>query len=864
MAEFISEQSTNTKSIWQSIQWLALMAWRDSRRSRNRLMLFASSIVLGIASLVAIDSFSENLQKSINGEAKGLIGADLLLRTRQEGIVDKSLINIMDSLGGERALEVNFVSMAAFPKPQATKLVAVRAIEGNFPFFSEIKTTPVVAAQSYKQGGAKALIDKTLGTQYDIHQGDSIKLGEQMFVIEGEVESAPGQAGITSAVAPIVFISKEYLAATKLAERGSRVNYQYYFRFADPGKNVDADIKPYEKIFKDAKIDVETVEIRKKQIGSAFQNLTNFLGLIGFVALLLGCVGVASAVHIYVKDKRPQVAILRTLGASGMQAFLIILFQIVATAFLAAAVGAALGSAIQYFLPLLLRDFLPIQNVSNDISLVAIGKGLSIGLIVSVLFALMSLLSIRNISPLRVLRASFEEGSANRDLAQWIVYTLIASSIAVFTYTQTHDPKITLGFMSVLGLMFIILAGIAKLLTIVVKRFFPSSWSYVWRQGISNLFRPNNQTLILMVSIGLGAALVMTLSFAQNLLLKQVELSGTGEQPNMILFDIQPSQKEEIKQLVNATQMPLIQEVPIVTMRLEAMDGVNVSQLMADSTVKREDWALEREYRCTYRDTLIGTETILEGSFLNKNKEKKDIIYVSLAERVSDALKAKVGTKLSFNVQGRMFETEVSDIRKVDFARVQTNFFVVFPSGVLEAAPQFHVIVTRTPSSLATLDFQKKLVDKFPNVSAIDLTSILKTVDSILGKVSFVIRFMALFSILTGMVVLVSSVALSKYQRMQESVLLRTLGASRRQVLSINAVEYLMLGALATLTGIILAVGCSWLLSTFVFKIAFQLNWLPALWVFLSVTSLTLIIGMMNSRTVLKLPPLEVLRNELG
>jgi putative ABC transport system permease protein len=847
-----------------SFSWLAIMAWRDSRRSRARLILFASSIVLGIAALVAIDSFSENLQKSINGEAKGLIGADLLLTTRQEGVVDKSILNIMDSIGGERAIEVNFVSMAAFPKVGQTKLVAVRAIEGNFPFFSQIKTIPENASKTYKNNGKKALIDRTLGTQFNIHQGDSIKLGEITFLIEGEVESAPGQSGITSTVAPVVFISKENLAATKLAERGSRVNYQYYFRFDDEKKDVDAAIKPYDKVFKDAKIDVETVETRKKQIGTAFQNLTNFLGLIGFVALLLGCVGVASAVHIYVKDKRPQVAILRTLGASGMQAFQIILIQILVTAFLAAAVGAALGSAIQYFLPILLKDFLPIQNVSNDVSLIAVVKGVTIGLIVAVLFALMSLLSIRNTSPLRVLRASFEEGSANRDLAQWMLYTLIATAIATFTYAQTKDPRITLGFMLVLGFMFLILAGIAKLLTIVVKKYFPTAWSYVWRQGISNLFRPNNQTLILMVSIGLGSALVMTLSFAQNLLLRQVALSGSGDQPNMILFDIQPLQKEGVKELVRAAGMPVIQDVPIVTMRLESMNGVKVTELLADSTVKRENWALEREYRCTYRDTMIGTEKVIEGEFLNKSKVKSDIIYVSIATRVANALQAKVGTKLSFNVQGAPIETEVSDIREVDFGRVQTNFFVVFPTGVLEPAPQFNVVVTRTGSPNQTIDFQKTLVDKYPNVSAIDLTSVLKTIDSILGKVSFVIRFMALFSILTGIVVLISSVALSKYQRMQESVLLRTLGASRRQVLSINAIEYIMLGALATLTGIILAVGCAFLLSRFVFHISFQLDWLPALWVFLGVTSLTFIIGMFNSRTVLNHPPLEVLRNELG
>ena len=228
-----------------------------------------------------------------------------------------------------------------------------------------------------------------------------------------------------------------------------------------------------------------------------------------------------------------------------------------------------------------------------------------------------------------------------------------------------------------------------------------------------------------------------------------------------------------------------------------------------------------------------------------------------------DNLKADIGSKLVFDVQGAPIETYISDVRKIEFGQLQTNFFVVFPEGVLEKAPQFHVVVTRTPNDTISADFQRSLVKQFANVSIIDLTQILKTVDTILDKVSFVIQFMALFSILTGLLVLISSVVLSKYQRIKESVLLRTLGANRSHIIRINGFEYFMLGTLSTLTGIVLSFGISWLLAKFEFEIPFTPRFLPPFIVFLAITGLTILIGMFNSRDVIQKPPLEVLRKEV-
>jgi putative ABC transport system permease protein len=238
-------------------------------------------------------------------------------------------------------------------------------------------------------------------------------------------------------------------------------------------------------------------------------------------------------------------------------------------------------------------------------------------------------------------------------------------------------------------------------------------------------------------------------------------------------------------------------------------------------------------------------------------------IGVTIADNIMKDMKAQVGAKITFNVQGALMNATVTGIRKVDFGRVQTNFLILFPSGVLENAPQFHVVITRVNSNEQSAKFQRELVKAFANVSVVDLTQVLKTVDEVLGKISFVIRFMALFSILTGLMVLISSVYLSKFQRIRESVLLRTMGANRRTILTINGLEYFWLGLLATMTGVGLSVAAAYGLSKFVFRMPFDIPLLPLFFTPLSITALVILIGLLNSRQVVRESPLEVLRQEI-
>lgn len=862
------------------MSFILKMAWRDSRRNRSRLILFISAITVGIAALTAVRSFSVNLMADIDRESKTLLGADLLVGGNQPA--PDSILTRIEQPNVEKAKVLNFMSMVRFPKGGGTRLSLIRSLEGNYPFYGKWKTEPENSWQSFRSKKT-ALVDHALMLQFDIHPGDSIQIGNVTFEIEGDLLSSPGRAGIASSIAPVVFIPAQWLDATGLVQRGSRVDYQYFYKTPE---NIDPDalIKPLEKSLEKATLDWDTVQSRKQSIGSAFGNFGTFLNLVGFIALLLGCIGVAGAVHIYIKDKLPTVAILRCLGASGRKAFYVYLVQVAGIGLLGAIAGAVAGSLIQKLLPVLVKDLLPIENVSTNFSYSALFQGVGLGLIVAVLFALLPLSGILKTSPLRTLRASFGELESDNRLLRWGVYTLIAATLFGFTYWLVRDWKQTLAFMGGISAAFVVLWGIAKVLTMALRRFFPKKWSYVVRQGVANLFRPENQTVLLVVTIGLGTMLLSTLFLTQNLLLKQVEFSGSGSQPNMILFDIQANDKDSVAQMVRNHGMPLMQQVGVVTTRIESIDGKTKQQYELehpnpDSLPRDEEgrrggapreeegdfisrWVWDREYRVTFRDTLIETEKIVEGEWVGVQPPGQPI-KISISDGLQRAMKAKVGSHIVFNVQGARLECEVASVRKVDFNRVQTNFLVVFPKGVLENAPQFHVIVSKVKDANQSAKFQSELVRRYPSVSAIDLTQILRSVDEVLRKVSFVIRFMAMFSILTGLLVLFSSIYQSKFARIRESVLLRTLGASRRQILSINALEYFLLGALSCLAGVGLSVGGAWALAKFAFKIPFLIEWWPLGATFLAITSLTVIIGLLNSREVVQKPPLEVLRQEV-
>ncbi len=835
------------------LNWVLKMAWRDGRASGKRLLLFMASIILGIAALVSIQSFSKNLKENIALQSKSLMGADYIIDTNQ--IPTERVQTIIDSLGAD-AQEVSFASMAAFPKNGAAKLVQVRGITSKFPFYGELETEPRSAASTYHKSD-KALVDGTLMLQYGLKPGDSIKVGNSTFAIGGILKSVPGSSALSASFAPTVLLPYNQIEGTGLLQLGSRLDYNYYFK-----NDQEIDLKELNEtldpILNAENADLDTHISTSERLGRTYENFSKFLNLVAFIALLLGCVGIASSVYIYIKEKLRAVAILKCIGATRKQTFLIYLIQIAGMGLVGGLIGTILGLVLQQSFPVLLQDFLPF-TVELSIDIQPILTGLLLGVFMSVLFALLPLMGTWYVSPLQVLR--IQEGPLAPRKTILGILAGILLFIFGFSFWLLRDWRYALSFVMAILVTFSVLSGIAALFMKMVKKFFPSSWGFCARQSLLNLFRPNNQTMTLLLAIGVGSFLISTLYFTKDMLLAKASLENSSDNPNIILMDVQTDQKEAVINSIASTGLKILDNIPIITMRVANIKGIPVNTIRKDTTSAIKKWVLNHEFRVTYRDSLLPTEKLISGEFIKKIPSE-GLVPISLSDNLARDAGVIVGDTLSFNVQGVLMKAIVGSIRQIDWARMRMNFNMVFPLGVLESAPQFHVLSTNSPNVKTSAKLQRELVREFPNVSVLDLRQVLLLVQGILNKISWVINFMAFFSILTGIIVLIGSVRTSKYQRIKESVLLRTLGAKNNQILKITALEYLYLGVLGSGIGILLSLVSSQLLAWFVFDSPFAPSWIPFLILLPGITVIVLLIGLGNSRSVLNSPPLQILRKE--
>ncbi|MCA6378973.1 MAG: FtsX-like permease family protein [Cytophagales bacterium] len=854
MIEYIIKIKKVTKNIFQD-PWVWKMAWRDGRQNLSRLFLFTAALITGISAVVAISSLNYSLQEELDRNAKELLGADLVLNSNKKFETD--IFSVIDTTKQQIARDADMASMVMFMNTQQSRLVKLTAMKGDFPFYGEMATFPSNAYELMKTG-RYAMMDESLASQYQISSEDSIKVGTKIFKMAGVVTKIPGGGGLTSTLAPAVYISLDALDSTGLVQFGSRVGYSLYVKTRseiETNKLIER-IKP---LSKKIGFGYETVQARRDGLGQGLKSVYRFFSLLAFVALVLGCIGVASSVHIYAREKRDDVAILRCIGSSGWQAFNIYFIQIFVLGIIGSVVGSGLGVVIHQSIPFVFQEYIPLK-LQFAISWRAIVEGIILGAIVSVLFTLLPLVSVRFVPPLTVLRADFDPGKFFSK-TKWLAIGLIVLFPILAAAYQTKSLLTGALFSVGLAVALCLLALVAIGLLFFVRRYFPTNASFIFRHALSNLFRPNNQTRVLMVTIGLGTFIISTLNVIEKSLLNQVEFSGGKNQSNTILFDIQPNQKEGVVKLIKDQPLPVNQVVPIITCRIKELKGKSIEEIQKDTTSIPE-WALTREYRVTYRDSLTSSEELIKGDLQKYYPQKKDSVFVTISEGMHETLQLKIGDSLVFDLQGVPMKAWIGGIRKVNWPKDPPNFIFVFPTGVLENAPQIYVASTRVDDPQVATRFQRALVTDYSNVSLIDLRLILSTVDELFNKIGLVVRFLALFSIVTGLVVLAGAVMNSKFVRMKENVLLRTIGARTSQLTKITLIEYGYLGVFSAFTGMLLSLGGGWLLTKFFFDVQFSIDPYELAAIGAGVIFLTVFIGWFNSREVISTPPLQVLRKE--
>lgn len=836
------------------------LAWRDAKPQWKSLLLYTSSMIAGIAALVAILSFRSDVLLTVDDQSKELLGADLEMDSNQP--YPEEAIAFIDSIGGSDANSVEFNSMVLFKRNGSTRLSQIRAIEGPFPIYGTLESDPADAADRYKEEKF-AIVEQSALNQYGVEVGDSIQVGNVTLEIGGALISVPGEAAAFSLIGPRVYIPKSVVEDSGLLERGSRVEYKQYFKIEDPEKVREIE-EAFDPIGDKYRIRTETVEEEKEEFEEVVNNLSRFLGLIAFIAIMLGGLGVSSAVYVYIKRKSNTVATLRCLGITKEKILATFAIQISIMGLVGAFIGTGLGIFIQLYIPTLFEGLLPFEIVQS-LSIPAVMLGLMTGLLISLVFSLLPLVTISTISPLLTLRTlEFSPIKALSKRAKIISFSCTILILILVVGLLTESFMVALGFTAGLIGCVLLLWAVAALLMFTVKKLRLKSFSYTIRQGMANLFRPNNQTSMLMITLGMGMLLIGTLYMSQDMLLQRIEFQ-TGEQmPDAVFYDIQTDQNQPFLDIIGENNAEVIQNVPIVSMRLASRKGVPVSEVRADTTLDISGWALSREYRVTYRDSLIDSETIVEGEWIGEADGIGSVVPISIANQIDEDLKVELGDTLGFNVQGVPVTTVIASIRDVDFERPQPNFFILFPNGVLEEAPQFFASTVQTNSREQTIALQQEVTAQFPNISSIDISVALESVREFLDKMALAIQFMAFFSILTGFIVLASSIAISRKQRTRESVLLRTLGANKSQIGTIQTIEYALLGLLSGLSGLLLAILSSWALAYFYFDLVFVPDLLTVSLLSILITLSAILIGWSGSRHIFNHSPLEILRLETG
>ena len=840
------------------------LAWREGRAGMRRIGAYAASVALGVAALVAVHSFSADVIRSIREESQLLLGGDLRLTSNAP--ISDSVGSIADSVvteGGRLSRVTGLVSMVYAPGNGATRLTQVRGVEGGFPLYGRVETTPPGIWSRLGEPGI-AIVDEAIPIQLGVGAGDTLQVGTSSFVILGTVRGLPTDIGFQSAIGPRVFVARSELAASGLLEFGSVARHHIYLRMPVGEDPEDVEDRHW-RFFRNQAVTSVTAQDQARRLTRGTRVLAWFLRVVGLTALLLGGIGAASAIHVYVKEKTTAVAVLRCIGARERSVFNAYLLQAVALGLVGSVVGVAGGIGLQRLLPLLITDVLPV-TVEARVDRAAVVAGLATGMAAAALFALLPLLRIRGIAPLQALRADFEpEATARSRLDRVFAFGALVGGMLLLSLWQAPEPEHGLAFAGGLSAALLLLYGTAVALTRLTRRYFPARASYAVRQGVANLFRPQNQTAAVMLALGLGAFLITTVLAVQASLGRALSVDGGQDQPNLLFFDVQLDQRDGVTELVAEAGGGPVDLTPVVPARISSLNGRPAAEILRD----RRDggparWAVRRLYRNTSRAELSDSEELVAGRWWGADGDRDNggdpPDGVSLDADLADDLRVGIGDRITWDVQGVPVTTTVQNLRRVDWERFDINFLVVAEPGVFDQAPRSYLGLARIVDPQARARMQRNLVLSLPNVSVLDLALIQEALDTILGRVGGAIRFLALFIALAGVVVLVGSLSTSRYQRMRESALLKTLGARRSLVRQVLLAEYTSLGVLAGLAGALLGVCSAWALVEFFFEMDFHLPVGRVAGVWLVVVALTVVTGFANSRGVLRRTPLETLR----
>jgi putative ABC transport system permease protein len=848
------------------------MAMREIRASWRRLLFFFICIAVGVGSIVALRSLIQNVRVALAGEARTLLGADVVLTTNRPWTP-----KVLDRLTSEeRAGRVMFHSEAAeiptMVRPAdatrlATRMVELRAVGPEFPLYGTLALRDGAYSHSLLEGHG-ALVRPELLAQFGLTVGDRISIGTEQFEIRGVITEEPGRRIGAFTLGPRVMIDRADLASTGLLTFGSRVTYQQLLRVPDVAAAELVD--DLRGAFANEFVGVRWYRRTEDQMGENLSRAENYLSLVGLVVLILGGIGVSSVTRVFVQQKVRSIAILKCVGSSSRQVLAVYMTQVLLLGIAGSALGVTLAAAVMAAVPVFVGDLIQALNVQFGLTPSAVVQGFAIGLLVSILFSLVPLLEVRHVKPSLLLRQDIPSATGI-DWVKWGTTAAVATALVAVASWQADSVEIGLmlsgGFVAVAVVLH--LAGFALVRAVQPLR---HARSFALRQAVLHIARPGNQTRVILLAVGLGAFFILGVRTLQANLLRDFAIQAGPNAPDMFLIDIQQDQHDRLATFLDEANGPLPPPKIIPTLRARVV-AVQGREMDLDSYEQTRGRGLAREYTVTYRPQLEANEQLIEGKWWDQTPVQGGEAEVSIEQRFADndrdgnfriGSRIRVGDRMRFDVLGRIIDARVTSVRRVDWQDYRAGgFMFVFRPGSFGSAPHTYISAfqgPRDPDVRARM--QASLVNQFPNVSVIDLREILDTVQTIVSNVTLAVTVVGALVLLSGGLILVGAVSMTKFRRVYEAAILKTLGASSRLIAAMLVLEYGVLGAIAGTIGALGAIVLSWAIARF----ALDLPWepTPAITI-VGITATSILvatIGVLASLDVLRHKPLSTLRAE--
>ncbi|MCW5960038.1 MAG: FtsX-like permease family protein [Pyrinomonadaceae bacterium] len=835
------------------------LTFREIRSSWRRLLFFFLCIAIGVGSVVALRSLIQNLAHAVGGDARALMTADLeIISTNDftpteiakiEEVINRS--SIVEARN--EAITVSSMAKPVDPDNESFSVVELKGIEPPFPLVGDfiVDGKPFDFKLLEDRG---AVVAPILLEDLKIKVGDRIKIGEIEFTIRGAFQEEPGGTG-GFRLGPRVFIEKKAFDEAGLTASRGRINRRILYRTAD---NPTALVRELREELKGTTLRVRSYRESQERLGENFARTENYLSLTGLLILVLGGVGVWNVARVFVEQKRKSVAVLKCLGASGTRIITVYLLQILTLGFIGSLFGVFLAQLTLWGAQSQFGSELP-KEMSYAVNFSTASQGILLGVLISLLFSALPLLQVRTIKPNLLLR---DENNRNLRRMDWTrtIFTIVSiAGLLGLAVWQAGSVLVGSFFLVGLALTSLILYTAAFVLTFFVKRM-KKLGSFSLAQAINSLYRPGNQTRIILLAVGLGTFVVLSVQFLQANLIREFDFTRNSRLPSLFFIDIQKSQVDELRSIVIAASGEEPQAIPTIRARISHINGEPID--FQSPEVRQEQGRIGREFAVTYRPNLDENETVIAGDWWNDPKTS-DVPQVSLSKDIAQDLRVVLGDSITFDISGKKVTARVDNIREIDLRNTRTAFVFVFAPGVLDDAPQTFIatVLKKLPETERTR-LQRNVIDRFPNIQIFDIADIVAAVQNLINNFVLAISFVGGFVILSGILILIGSVALTKSQRIYENAVLKTLGAKRATLTAILFTEYGLLGILAGMIGTGFAVLLSWAVSRFVLNIEWEFNAGLTVLGILVTTILVTLIGALASFDVLFRKPLATLRSQ--